>query len=66
LAGSEQVAQVRIAYLIALSREPSADELKSNVEFLNRQMAAHGGSAAKALTDLCDVLLNLNEFLYIN
>jgi len=66
LAGPEQVAQVRMAYRIALSREPSANELRSNVEFLNRQMAAHGGSAAKALTDLCDVLLNLNEFLYIN
>ena len=66
LAGPEQVAQVRMAYRVALSREPTASELKSNVEFLNRQMAAQGGSAAKALTDLCDVLLNLNEFLYIN
>ncbi len=68
LAGPEQQAQVRMAYRIALSREPSAKELSENVAFLNRQMAAHGGAASagvEALADLCDVLVNLNEFLYI-
>lgn len=65
-AGPEQQDQVRAAYRIALSRDPSQKEMRSNVEFLNRQMAAHGGSVGKALDDLCDVMLNLNEFLYIN
>ena len=65
-AGQEQEAQVRIAYRLSLSRDPSANELRTNVEFLNRQRAAKGGSTLNALTDLCDVLLNLNEFVYIN
>jgi hypothetical protein len=66
IAGPEQEAQVRAAYRLALSRQPTPSELRANVEFLNRQLAAHGGSGLKALTDLCDVILNLNEFLYIN
>ena len=65
-AGPEQEAQVRAAYRLSLSREPQPAELRANVEFLNRQLSAHGGSALAALTDLCDVILNLNEFLYIN
>jgi hypothetical protein len=65
-AGAEQVAQVRAAYRTALAREPSDSELRANVEFLNRRQAAPGGSALQALTDLCDVILNLNEFIYIN
>ncbi len=65
-AGPEQEAQVRAAYRLALSREPSAQEREANVAFLNRQRTAHGGSTLEALADLCDVLLNLNEFLYIN
>ena len=65
-AGPEQDAQIRAVYRLSLSREPSAGELRANVEFLNRQLTSHGGSAIQALTDLCDVILNLNEFLYIN
>ncbi|MFN0106885.1 MAG: PSD1 and planctomycete cytochrome C domain-containing protein [Bryobacteraceae bacterium] len=65
-AGPEQEAQVRAAYRLSLSREPSPSELRASVEFLNRQLTAHRGSSIDALTDLCDVILNLNEFLYIN
>jgi len=67
-AGREQDAQVRTAYRLALSREPSSSEMASNIRFLNNQMAAHAGTAApalEALADLCDVIINLNEFLYI-
>ncbi len=69
LAGPEQAAQVRAAYRIALARDPGEKEMRSNVAFLNRQLAAHRDSASPALeaaVDLCDVILNLNEFLYIN
>jgi hypothetical protein len=37
--------------------------------FLNRQMTAEAKSsspALEALTDLCDIIFNLNEFVYIN
>jgi hypothetical protein len=56
-----------------LSREPSKIELQGNLEFLGKQRAwqAHGHSttdkpAEDALTDLCAVILNLNEFVYMN
>ncbi len=59
-------AQIAEAYRIALSREPTAAESAANRDFLARQTRFHGGDAAAALTDLCDVILNLNEFVYIN
>lgn len=57
---------VREAYRIALSRLPTESELETNLDFLRRQTEYHGGGAAAALTDLCDVILNLNEFLYVS
>ena len=69
LAGPEQQNQVRTAFRIALGREPSAKQIADNVAFLNRRIAAQGSAPSaglEALTDLCDVILNLNEFLYIN
>jgi hypothetical protein len=66
MAGPEQEIQVRVAYILALSRPPTPAEMKENVAFLNRRASAPGGTPFLALTDLCDVLLNLNEFLYIN
>ena len=70
-AGSEPDEQVRVAYRIALSRQPSRQELKLNVAFLRRQQAHHtrretSDPALAALTDLCHVMFNLNEFVYIN
>ncbi|MEX2300145.1 MAG: DUF1553 domain-containing protein [Bryobacterales bacterium] len=69
-AGNEQDARVRTAYRIALSREPNAKEIEENVTFLNRQLEYHKGLPGEdadlaALVDLCDVILNLNEFLYL-
>ena len=56
---------------IALSRPPSANELDMNLTFLANQKRYHEGrnDAAPelaALVDLCDVVLNLSEFIYIN
>ena len=48
-------AQVERAYLLALSRTPSADEKRVGVEFL----------AKNTLNDFAHVLLNLNEFIYL-
>jgi hypothetical protein len=71
IAGPEQDAQVRAAYRVALGREPSAQEVELNVAFLNQQLTLHRNEnndnpGHAALTDLCDVVLNLNEFVYIN
>ena len=65
LADSDE-GRVRAAYGIALSREPTQSEMDANLEFLQRQREYHQGDALKALTDLCDVILNLNEFLYVS
>ena len=58
--------RIRVAYRIALSRPPSETELRANLGFLQQQREYHHGDTLKALTDLCDVILNLNEFLYVS
>jgi hypothetical protein len=70
LSGGEQDARVRTAYRIALGRAPREHELDENVAFLNHQHDYHVGRQSKdasldALVDLCHVILNLNEFMYI-
>ncbi len=69
-AGPDRREQVKTMYRIALSREPGALELDNNLEFLKKQteQAKKRGDARAelaALTDLADVTLNLNEFVYI-
>ena len=63
--------EMRAAYRLALSRDPSASEEKANRDFLAKQKGYHASRAARdagleALVDLCNVILNLNEFLFIN
>jgi hypothetical protein len=79
-AGNDATAQVKQLYRIALSREPSQSELNGNLEFLQKQReyqaakASGSGSGSSseqsadlgALTDLAHVMLNYNEFVYIN
>jgi mono/diheme cytochrome c family protein len=59
---------IQNAYRIALSREATADEVKDGQEFLTRQENSYAGKPeAKrlALTDFCQVLMCLNEFVYV-
>ena len=67
--------RVRRAYLLAYSREPDRAEVATAVSFLKRQRTIIVRSAKKhgrrspsaiALTDFCHVLLNTNEFLYVD
>lgn len=63
----------RIEHLFAtaLGRKPSAQEVQSLVEFLDDQAEAYAlppaarGSDQRLWTDLCHVLINAKEFLYI-
>jgi hypothetical protein len=59
-AGSDPVAQVRVAYEMALTRQPTAEELDEALMFL----AEDPGEGS--LASLCRVLFNLNEFVYID
>ena len=61
---------IEAAYVTALGRGPSDDELRTATEFLAAQAAAHAASghrdaATAALTDFCQVLMGLNETLHI-
>jgi hypothetical protein len=77
---------VRRAFRLAVGREPSTEELRDALDFLERQERLLQGEsrrpedlalplptaaglepeAAAALTDLCLVLFNLSEFLYVD
>jgi len=63
---------VKLLYRIAYSREASAKEVQQSLEFLNKRsaaVAARGESTEVTLTplgELAHVILNSNEFVYIN
>jgi hypothetical protein len=62
---------VQDAYPLALGRPANAEELKVALRFLQEQTAsyvAEGRADARqlALGDFCQVLLSLNEFIYID
>jgi hypothetical protein len=54
--------RVTAAYRAAFSREPTNEESRVGVEFLQ----ASSASGEEALVDFCHVLLNSNEFLYMD
>jgi hypothetical protein len=61
-------ASVRQAYLIALARQPSRDELADGVLFVEQQMRTYPEMQRReaALADFCQVMLCLNEFIYVD
>jgi hypothetical protein len=72
-AGSnDPAAQIKTLYRIALSREPSPAELAGQLDFIRKQREFRAGKGTgesieqAALTDLSHVMLNANEFVYIN
>ncbi len=61
---------VRHGYLIALARPPTLEELADSIAFVQQQMQsykANGKEGGKelALADFCQVLMCLNEFVYV-
>jgi hypothetical protein len=68
-AGSNVEGAVRRGYLLALVREPTAEELADSVAFVRQQEAAYRASGRPdprelALADFGQVLFCLNEFVY--
>jgi hypothetical protein len=64
-------AAVRAGYLAALARPPGAEEVADALAFLKQQIASHqaagkGDGRELALADFCQVLLCLNEFVYMD
>jgi hypothetical protein len=66
---SEPSGYVDQAYLIALSRRPTNSERERMQSFIDRQAASYGMTPAardQALVDFCQVMLCLNEFIYVD
>jgi mono/diheme cytochrome c family protein len=62
---------VKAGYVLALSRPPTAEEQKESVAFIREQMESYkatgkGDGRDAALTALCQVLMCLNEFVYVD
>lgn len=59
---------IRKGYQIALSRDPSPQELMQISGFVQKQMTSYpmAKSREMALTDFCQVLMCLNEFVYVD
>jgi hypothetical protein len=59
---------VRRAYRSALARDPSPAELRDGLDFLAGQMASYPPDRRRqaALADFCQVLMCLNEFVYVD
>jgi hypothetical protein len=59
---------VERAYTIVLGRPPSPSERADALTFLDQQEGSHGhdkGSRQAALADFCQVLMSLNEFIFV-
>jgi hypothetical protein len=79
-AGSDLSAEVKLLYKVALSRQPTEKELRDDLDFVNHEQstqaaqAGDSGGVGKAVEDtrlramsrLVHVMLNSNEFVYIN
>jgi mono/diheme cytochrome c family protein len=64
-------AALREGYRLALGREPDAEELKDSTAFITSQLNLHEAALETnapelALLDFCQVLLCLNEFVYVD
>jgi hypothetical protein len=70
LRGLDDAAAVRCGYAVAVGRAPRRTELADALAFLAEQRVSYQDSKADAdllaRTDFCQVLLGLNEFVYID
>lgn len=66
----QRAAQVRLAWRFALGRQPTAAELSAALEHLEQQTRHFGAKSTeshqRALASLCHVLVNTNEFVYVD
>ena len=60
----DQASKIRDLYLSALARDPSADETKSLIEYLQRKMKDGDDAARPAYEDIVWTLINTKEFLF--
>lgn len=61
---------VRAGYVVAIARQPTDDELADGISFVAAQTSSYAAAGKPdapqlALADFCQVLLCLNEFVYV-
>lgn len=66
-ASQSPTARVTAMYEAAFTRSPTEDELKAALEFVSAQAATYGAPAKdpRAWSDLCHVLVNVKEFIFV-
>ena len=64
--GDDRESQIAQAYRLAFGRDATDAEIKTALDFFNRQAARNAAAASSVLSDFCHVLLNSNEFLYVD
>ncbi|WP_206028488.1 PSD1 and planctomycete cytochrome C domain-containing protein [Thalassoroseus pseudoceratinae] len=65
-AGDDRSEQVRVALALALSRPPKPEEIEWGVELIEKLDTEQALSEAESLKYFCLVVLNLNEFIYLD
>jgi hypothetical protein len=65
-AGAEVEKQVRLGLYLATARTPSASEIQRGVTFINTLRTRDGIPADGALRSFCLLVLNLDEFVYLD
>lgn len=66
IAVHDPAAAVRLGYLLTTGRPPDVTELAEATGYLSARAAAgDAASRSRALTDFCQVLFGLNEFVYV-
>jgi hypothetical protein len=59
-------ARIRDAIRLAWGREPTKHELQAATQFIASEPTSTENSDSSAMIDFCHVLLNSNEFLYVD
>lgn len=62
----DEEGRVRRALRLATSREPRDEEVEDYLAFLTELRTTYGRSEEEALVDFCLLLINLNEFAYLD
>jgi mono/diheme cytochrome c family protein len=65
-AGDEKSKQVELAFSLATGRKPTEKEIKRGVALISALLERDGATPELALESFCLVVLNLNEFLYLD
>ena len=65
-AGDDPAEQVALAIRLALCREPEAADVERGLRLIETLRQDHGVSADEALDYYCLMVLNLNEFVYLD